>query len=154
MATEQSLDHASRCLAPHDIINNNKELRYRRGTARRAMAIQLSSCPENRSWKGLQAVYHFEGHSWSLEIKRLDAPYIIMAVLCNRGPLYFCPVISFYLLMVAPRLQQFNFFQLTLEMHKVWQRLCAIASPNNFVFCNSSCGSSVIMGTCGGGIAA
>ena len=24
-------------------------------------------------------------------------PYVIMAALCNRGPLYFCPVISFYL---------------------------------------------------------
>ena len=30
-----------------------------------------------------------------------------------------------------------------LELHKVWQRLCAVASPNIFVFCDSSCGSSV-----------
>jgi len=26
--------------------------------------------------------------------------------------------------------QHFNIFQLTLELHKVWQRLCAVASPN------------------------
>jgi len=39
--------------------------------------------------------------------------------------------------------QQFNFFQLTLELHEVWLRLCAVASPNIFVFCDSGCGSSV-----------
>ena len=35
------------------------------------------------------------------------------------------------------------FFQLTLKLHKVRQRLCAVASPNIFVFRNSSCDSSV-----------
>jgi len=30
----------------------------------------------------------------------------------------------------------------TLQLHK--QRLCAVASPNMSVFCNSSCGSSVV----------
>jgi len=34
--------------------------------------------------------------------------------------------------------------KLTLELHKVWQRLCAVAFPNTFVFCDGSCGSSVI----------
>jgi len=36
-----------------------------------------------------------------------------------------------------------KFSQLTRELHKVWQRLCAVASWNILVFCNSSCGSSV-----------
>jgi len=36
-----------------------------------------------------------------------------------------------------------NFFQLTLELHKVWHTLCAVASRNMFVFCNSNCSSSV-----------
>ena len=40
-------------------------------------------------------------------------------------------------------LQQFIFCQLTLELNKVWQRLCAVASPNIFIFCESSCSSSV-----------
>jgi len=40
--------------------------------------------------------------------------------------------------------QQFIFSQLTLELHKVWQRLCAIACPNIFVLCNISCGSSAV----------
>jgi len=40
--------------------------------------------------------------------------------------------------------QQKNyFFQFILELHKVRQQLCAVACPNIFVFCDSSCGSSV-----------
>jgi len=39
--------------------------------------------------------------------------------------------------------QQFVFFLLTLELHRVWQRLCVVACPNILVFCDSSCGSSV-----------
>jgi len=35
------------------------------------------------------------------------------------------------------RLPTIRFFQLTLQLHKVWQRLCAVASPNIFVFCDS-----------------
>ena len=43
----------------------------------------------------------------------------------------------------VPRLTTIYFcFQLTLELHKVWQRPCAVASIN-IVFCYSSCGSSV-----------
>jgi len=34
-------------------------------------------------------------------------------------------------------------FQLTLELRKLWQRLCAVASQNIFVFCYSSCCSAV-----------
>ena len=36
-----------------------------------------------------------------------------------------------------------RFCQLTLELHKVWHRLCVVSRPNMFVFCDSSCGSSV-----------
>jgi len=39
--------------------------------------------------------------------------------------------------------QQYIFFRFTLKLHKLWQRLCVVASPNIFVFCDSSCGSSV-----------
>jgi len=31
------------------------------------------------------------------------------------------------------------FFQLTLELHKVWQRLCVTASPNIFIHCIIAC---------------
>jgi len=44
---------------------------------------------------------------------------------------------------VPPRLPTIYFFQFTLELHKVRQQLCAVASPNIFVFCDSNCGSSV-----------
>ena len=38
--------------------------------------------------------------------------------------------------------QQF-IFSVTLQLHRLWQRLCAVTSPNVFVFCGRSCGSSV-----------
>jgi len=37
----------------------------------------------------------------------------------------------------------FIFFHFSLELHKVWQWLCAVASPNMFVIYFSSCCSSV-----------
>jgi len=39
-----------------------------------------------------------------------------------------CPPLDF---------QRFMFCRLTLEPHKVWHGLCAVASPNIFVFCDS-----------------
>jgi len=43
-----------------------------------------------------------------------------------------CPPLNFQ--------QFFSQLGLTLEMHKVWQRLSAVVSPKIFVFCDSSCG--------------
>jgi len=44
---------------------------------------------------------------------------------------------------VVPSTSNNLIFQLTLELRKLWQRLCAVASQNIFVFCYSSCCSAV-----------
>jgi len=51
---------------------------------------------------------------------------------------------------MPPRLPRISFFQFTVQLHKFWQKFCAVASRNMrvFIFCDSSCGSSVAVIQC------
>jgi len=39
----------------------------------------------------------FSLSTWVVSVKKHQYSWLFMAALCNRGPLYFCPVVSIYL---------------------------------------------------------
>ena len=55
-------------------------------------------CNKDQLTNPRDALHH--GHG-SKMCGHLTITTLIMAALCNRGPLYFCPVVSFYLLLLS-----------------------------------------------------